>query len=125
MCPVLTLALPSLPSPHLTLAIRSSFLAGDGAYKRVVGPGLGGGLFPPGPGSVYTSAPPPGTPITPGTQIILSEGMANNISVGGMARVHPVVSLPLHPLPPTSEQLGITRCKLTPLILAPSSWPSS
>ena len=74
-------------------------------------------MFPPSgtpisyPGTVYSSAPPPGTPITPGTQIILSEGVANNISLGGVTRVSPMVSLPLHPLPPTSSQdhLGITR----------------
>ena len=64
------------------------------------------------PGTVYTSAPPPGTPITPGTQIILSEGVANNISLApGVARVGPMVSLPLHPLPQASvqEPLSITR----------------
>lgn len=59
---------------------------------------------------VYTSAPPPGTPITPGTQIILSEGVAN-MAVGHLlpnvsratngVSLNPMVSLPLHPLPPS------------------------
>jgi len=41
---------------------------------------------------VYSSAPPPGTPITPGTQIILSEGVQ-----AGMAHTMPV-NMPLQPL---------------------------
>jgi len=70
---------------------------------------------------VYTSAPPPGTPIQPGTQIILSEGVANNISLGGVSNmsrvitsggvsINPIVSLPLYPLPPTSniDPIGMT-----------------
>lgn len=55
---------------------------------------------------------PPGTPIAPGTQIILSEGMAGGVtrlhggtvSLDGGSRVSvasmPTVSLPQHPLPP-------------------------
>ena len=62
---------------------------------------------------VYTSAPPPNTPIQPGTQIILSEGVANNSSGrlhNGSVTINPLVSLPLHPLPPASaEHLSITR----------------
>ena len=67
---------------------------------------------------VYTSAPPPNTPIQPGTQIILSEGIANNImGNGNVSRVsngvtiNPMVSLPLHPLPQhtNSEPISITR----------------
>ena len=68
---------------------------------------------------VYTSAPPPNTPIQPGTQIILSEGIANNImgNTGSISRVsngvtiNPMVSLPLHPLPQNSnsEPISITR----------------
>jgi forkhead box protein K len=64
---------------------------------------------------VYTSAPPPGTPITPGTQIILSEGVANmavqplglvtSVTRGtNGVSINPMVSLPLHPLPPSSSQ---------------------
>ena len=85
----------------------SSFIGSDG-YKRLLSSTPS---YTSAPASVYTSAPPPGTPITPGTQIILSEGVANNINLGGVTRVSPVVNLPLHPLPPTTsaEPIGITR----------------
>jgi hypothetical protein len=46
------------------------------------------------PVRIYSAGgPPPGTPITPGTQIILAEGVAG----GGHAPS--AVSLPQHPLP--------------------------
>lgn len=49
------------------------------------------------PVRIYSGGPPPGTPITPGTQIILSEGVAG----GGRSSsgASPAVSLPQHPLP--------------------------
>ena len=91
----------------LTISLPSSFIGSDG-YKRVL---TSTPSYTSTPASVYTSAPPPGTPITPGTQIILSEGVTNNINLGGVTRVSPVVNLPLHPLPPTTstEPIGITR----------------
>jgi len=76
---------------------------------------------------VYTSAPPPNTPIQPGTQIILSEGVANNImGNGNVSRVsngvtiNPMVSLPLHPLPQNSEPISITSGSV---VVTPSSGP--
>jgi len=81
---------------------------------------------------VYTSAPPPNTPIQPGTQIILSEGIANNImgngNMGNISRVsngvtiNPMVSLPLHPLPQnsSSEPISITSGSV---VVTPSSGP--
>eukprot|EP00092_Neocalanus_flemingeri_P011890 GFUD01012822.1.p1 GENE.GFUD01012822.1~~GFUD01012822.1.p1 ORF type:complete len:831 (-),score=231.66 GFUD01012822.1:225-2717(-) len=78
---------------------------------------------------VYTSAPPPNTPIQPGTQIILSEGIANNImGNGNISRVsngvtiNPMVSLPLHPLPQNSnsEPISITSGSV---VVTPSSGP--
>jgi len=78
---------------------------------------------------VYTSAPPPNTPIQPGTQIILSEGIANNImGNGNVSRVsngvtiNPMVSLPLHPLPQhiNSEPISITSGSV---VVTPSSGP--
>ena len=51
------------------------------------------------------------TPITPGTQIILSEGIANGVGrVSNGVSINPIVSLPLHPIPQTqAETLSITR----------------
>ena len=53
----------------------------------------------------------PITPITPGTQIILSEGIANGVGrVSNGVSINPIVSLPLHPIPQTqAETLSITR----------------
>jgi hypothetical protein len=111
-------------TPVLLQPAVSSFIGGDG-YKRVFTSASPSG-------TVYTSAPPPGTPITPGTQIILSEGVANNISLGGMNRIvagggvsiNPMVSLPLHPLPQmsASEPLGITSGSV---VVTPSLGPSA
>lgn len=79
------------------------------------------------PGSVFTSAPPPGTPITPGTQIILSEGIANNLNMAGVTRVNPAVSLPLHPLPPTTAPKPHTTTSgsvvVTPAVGPPAPHP--
>lgn len=68
---------------------------------------------------VYNSVPPANTPITPGTQIILSEGVANGSGVAplnmvtnpGLPRVsiNPIVSLPLHPVPQSLVTGSITR----------------
>ena len=64
---------------------------------------------------VLSSLPPahhnPITPITPGTQIILSEGIANGVGrVSNGVSINPIVSLPLHPIPQTqAETLSITR----------------
>jgi len=78
---------------------------------------------------VYTSAPPPNTPIQPGTQIILSEGVANNIMGNGSVTrvsngvtINPMVSLPLHPLPQqtSSEPISITSGSV---VVTPSSGP--
>jgi len=78
---------------------------------------------------VYTSAPPPNTPIQPGTQIILSEGIANNV-IGNSSRVsngvtiNSMVSLPLHPLPQQSsaEPISITSGSV---VVTPSNGPSA
>ena len=53
----------------------------------------------------------PITPITPGTQIILSEGIANGVGrVSNGVSINPIVSLPLHPIPQTqAETISITR----------------
>ena len=56
--------------------------------------------------------PPANTPITPGTQIILSEGVANGGVAGrqNCVSINPIVSLPLHPVPQSqTENLSITR----------------
>jgi len=116
-------------TPVLLQPAVSSFLGGgEAGYKRVF-------TSAPPSGTVYTSAPPPGTPITPGTQIILSEGVANNISLGGVSRIvtgsvsiNPMVSLPLHPLPPSSASeapLGITSGSVvvTPSLGPPTPHP--
>ena len=60
---------------------------------------------------VLSSLPPAHTPITPGTQIILSEGVANGVArVTNGVSINPIVSLPLHPIPQTqAETLSITR----------------
>ncbi len=61
---------------------------------------------------VYSSLPPANTPITPGTQIILSEGVANGGVAGrqNCVSINPIVSLPLHPVPQSqTENLSITR----------------
>ena len=64
---------------------------------------------------VYSSLPQGNTPITPGTQIILSEGVANGGVAGGRGvancvSINPIVSLPLHPVPQSqTETLSITR----------------
>ena len=60
---------------------------------------------------MYSSLPPANTPITPGTQIILSEGVANGVGGGARVSINPMVSLPLHPVPQSqTESLSITRC---------------
>jgi len=48
------------------------------------------------PAKIYNGGPPPGTPITPGTQIILSEGVAGGVTKLSLS---PGLALPLHPLP--------------------------
>jgi len=61
---------------------------------------------------VYSSMPPANTPITPGTQIILSEGVANGGVRPGAncVSINPIVSLPLHPVPQSqTETMSITR----------------
>ena len=60
---------------------------------------------------VYSSLPPANTPITPGTQIILSEGVANGgVAARNCVSINPIVSLPLHPVPQSqTENLSITR----------------
>ena len=64
---------------------------------------------------VYTSHPPAATPlatpITPGTQIILSEGVANGAPPPlPRVSINPIVSLPLHPVPQSqTETMSITR----------------
>lgn len=63
------------------------------------------------PAKIYSGGPPPGTPITPGTQIILSEGVA-----GGVTKLSLSPALPLHPLPPppqTSAGLPLHPLPLT------------
>jgi len=103
---------------------------------------------------VYTSAPPPGTPITPGTQIILSEGVQANMqglplqqgqalelvrqeAKQGIASssytngnngvsINPVVSLPLHPLPPGAghmEHAHVQGLSSGSVVLTPSAGP--
>jgi hypothetical protein len=110
-------------TPVLLQPAVSSFIGSDG-YKRLLSSTPS---YTSAPASVYTSAPPPGTPITPGTQIILSEGVANNINLGGVTRVSPVVNLPLHPLPPTTsaEPIGITSGSVvvTPAVGPPAPHP--
>jgi hypothetical protein len=98
---------------------------------------------------VYNSMPPANTPITPGTQIILSEGVATshggmvsplNMVTNGMPRVsiNPIVSLPLHPVPQsqvtgamtsnsvsiTSGSVVVTPSNGTPAPLPPLPTPS-
>jgi len=110
-------------TPVLLQPAVSSFIGSDG-YKRLLSSTPS---YTSAPASVYTSAPPPGTPITPGTQIILSEGVANNINLGGVTRVSPVVNLPLHPLPPTTsaEPIGLTSGSVvvTPAVGPPAPHP--
>ena len=58
------------------------------------------------PAKIYCGGPPPGTPITPGTQIILSEGVA-----GGVTKL----SLPMHPVPQQqTQQLQAQQLQLQP-----------
>jgi len=73
---------------------------------------------------VYSSLPPANTPITPGTQIILSEGVANGgVAARNCVSINPIVSLPLHPVPQSqTENLSITSGSV---VLTPSSGPSA
>lgn len=63
------------------------------------------------------------TPITPGTQIILSEGIANGVGrVSNGVSINPIVSLPLHPIPQTqAETLSITSGSV---VLTPTNGPA-
>jgi len=68
------------------------------------------------PAKIYSGGPPPGTPITPGTQIILSEGVAGGVTKLSLSPATAAVaaagngsglSLPMHPLPlPAQENSG-------------------
>jgi len=73
---------------------------------------------------VYTSLPPVNTPITPGTQIILSEGVANgHMTHVPRVSINPIVSLPLHPVPVSqTETLSISSGSV---VVTPSNGPSA
>jgi len=72
---------------------------------------------------VLSSLPPAHTPITPGTQIILSEGVANGVArVTNGVSINPIVSLPLHPIPQTqAETISITSGSV---VLTPTNGPA-
>merc|ERR1711936_418638 len=71
---------------------------------------------------VLSPLPPAHTPITPGTQIILSEGVANGVArVTNGVSINPIVSLPLHPIPQTQvETISITSGSV---VLTPTNGP--
>jgi len=78
---------------------------------------------------VYERDRPPGTPIPPGTQIILSEGVAGGVTrlSGGVARVStaplPQVSLPQYPLPPEPQKtthFGTTSITSGSVVVTPA-----
>ena len=64
------------------------------------------------PAKIYTGSPPPGTPIPPGTQIILSEGMSGGMTKLGKLSLSPV-ALPLHPLPKEEGDKMVAASPLT------------
>jgi len=68
--------------------------------------------------------PPANTPITPGTQIILSEGVANGgVRPANCVSINPIVSLPLHPVPQSqTETMSITSGSV---VVTPSNGPSA
>ncbi|XP_023348137.1 uncharacterized protein LOC111716862 [Eurytemora carolleeae] len=89
------------------------------------------------PAKIYNGGPPPGTPITPGTQIILSEGVASGVTKLSLS---PSVSLPLDSTSPprifhtvsstpfssgtvflSPSSKGITTSAISNLILTPGN----
>ena len=70
------------------------------------------------PVRIYTGGPPPGTPITPGTQIILSEGVAGGRSSFNPTTSSSVVSLPQHPLPMESVGQNNSNSSSSPVTIS-------
>lgn len=73
---------------------------------------------------VYERSGGGGTPIPPGTQIILSEGVAGGVtrlSSGGVARLAGGVSLPQHPLPPDPPRTSQMRTYTPPTSITSGS----
>jgi len=68
------------------------------------------------PAKIYTGSPPPGTPIPPGTQIILSEGVSGGVTKLSLSPV----TLPMHPVPKEEGGRLISMSSGSPMSISSS-----